>query len=496
MRSKEESLRRRELAAGAREEAVERREQAAGSRETHRAVAEGSETTAREREGALRAREEAATLREDGLRAREDASLARLEVEHLNRQLQDANEQLVLAGVKAQDAEEDAERANRLKDEFLAAFSHELRTPLNVVLGWARMLASTQLTQDRAAQAVQTIERNAASLAHIVDDLLDVSRIIAGTLQLESQPVDLIALTHGALDALNPLAVAKNIDLRLSADPSTNEVVNGDTVRLQQVIWNLLSNAIKFTPDGGRVDAVIEREKAHMAVKVVDTGEGISPDFLPHVFERFRQADGGASRRQGGLGLGLAIVQQLVERHGGTVHASSPGVGRGATFIVRLPILGADTQLGAPAPIERRSPGPTSSPKPPPQRLDDLRIVVVDDDADERTLTSVILAQAGASVKVVASAREALQALAAEPASALVTDIGLPDQDGYTLLRQIRLQEAARGGCLPVIALTGYARAEDRARLLAVGFQGHVAKPVEPADLIATIAAVARDSRE
>ncbi|HWW84695.1 MAG TPA: ATP-binding protein [Vicinamibacterales bacterium] len=494
VRAERESLRRRELAARTREEAVELCEQAAGSRETPHAVAEGSETVARERECALTAREEAARLREDALHAGEAAALARLEGAQLNAQLRDANERLVVASVKAQDAEEEAERANRLKDEFLATVSHELRTPLNAVLGWARMLASNQLTPERASHAVQSIERNAASLSHIVADLLDVSRIIAGTLQLESQPVDLIVLTQAALDVVKPLAVAKDIQLRLSADSSTRGVVSGDAVRLQQVIWNLLTNAIKFTSEGGRVDVSVERAQSQMAVKVTDTGQGINAEFLPHVFERFRQADGGMSRRHGGLGLGLAIVRQLVERHGGTVHAASPGVGGGATFTVCLPILEVDARMERASALgERRSGGLTGSPKPRAQRLDGLLIVVVDDDADGRSLTLLILTQAGANVKTVASAREALQALELERPDALVTDIGLPDKDGYALLREIRQHEAERGGWLPIIALTGYARAEDRTRVLAAGFQGHVAKPVEPAELIATIAAVAQD---
>lgn len=491
-----ESLRRRELAASAREEAVELREQAAGSRETHRVVTEKSDTTSLERESALTAREEAASLREDALRAREDAALARSAVDQLNIQLRDANEQLVVATVKAQGAEEDAERANRLKDEFLATVSHELRTPLNAVLGWARMLASKQLTLERSARAIQTIERNAAALAHIIDDLLDVSRMIAGTLQLESQPIDLVALTQSAIDAIKPLAVARNIELQFSADPSTSEIVNGDAARLQQVIWNLLVNAIKFTSEGGRVDVSVDRAQSHMVVKVVDTGQGISADLLSHVFERFRQAYGTTSRRHGGLGLGLAIVQQLVERHGGTVHAASPGVGRGATFTVCLPIPAVDTRVERtpPALKERRSAASAASPQPRGQGLDDLHIIVVDDDADGRALTSLILLQAGASVRTVGSTQDALEALKVERADVLITGIGLPGEDGYALLREIRRHEADHGGRLPVIALTGYARAEDRTQVLAAGFQGHVAKPVEPAELLATIAAVTRDS--
>jgi signal transduction histidine kinase/ActR/RegA family two-component response regulator len=486
VRLKRKAVRRREQAAGAREEAVERRELAA----------EQSATVASERESALTSREEAARLREDTLRAREAAARVRLELDQLNTQLRETNERLVVATVKAQGAEEDAERANRLKDEFLATVSHELRTPLSAVLGWARILASQDLTKERAVRAVETIERNATSLARLIDDLLDVSGIFAGTLRLESQPVDLIALTQTSLETVKPLALAKRIALQLSADRSTSEVVNGDLARLEQVIWNLLANAIKFTSEGGRVDVTVERAESHMAVKVTDTGQGIGADFLPHVFERFRQADGATSRRHGGLGLGLAIVRQLVERHGGTVHAESPGPGGGATFTVYLPIPESSGPIERVfGPRERRSEDSTASPLTPLQRLDELRILVVDDDPDGGMLTSLLLTQAGARVESVATAREAIHLLEEHGADALVTDIGLPEEDGYQLLGEIRLHEAEHGGFLPAIALTGHARDEDRRRVLAAGFQGHVAKPVDAAELIATITAVVSDAR-
>ncbi|MBF8300131.1 MAG: hypothetical protein HW394_501, partial [Acidobacteria bacterium] len=255
--------------------------------------------------------------------AREEAAQARSELEQLMAQLREANERLVVTTVHAQVMTEDAEQANQLKDEFLATVSHELRTPLNAVLGWARMLGSTQLPPDRAGHAIATIERNALVLAHLIDDLLDVSRIVAGTLRLAPQPVDLVAVAQAALDTVRPLAVARNVHLAFSPDLPAITPVSGDAGRLQQVLWNLLANAIKFTPEGGRVSVFIEPSNDHMEVSVVDTGEGISPDFLPHVFERFRQADGATTRRHTGLGLGLAIVRQLVELHGGTVHAAS-----------------------------------------------------------------------------------------------------------------------------------------------------------------------------
>ena len=464
----------------AREETATLREEAAGLREE-----------------AAGLREETSTLREEAVRAREEAAQARSELEQLMAQMREANERLVVGTVRAQTMTEDAEQANHLKDEFLATVSHELRTPLNAVLGWARMLGSKQLPPDRARHAIATIERNASALAHIIDDLLDVSRIVAGTLRLAPQPVDLVAVAQAALDAVRPLAATKNVQLAFSPDLPAIEPVSGDAGRLQQVIWNLLANAIKFTPEGGRVDVFIERSNDHMEVRVVDTGQGISPDFLPHVFERFRQADGATTRRHTGLGLGLAIVRQLVELHGGTVHAASQGVGRGATFTVRLPISAGEARGGQAAALgERRTAASTASPMPRLPRLDELRILVVDDNADGRTLTSLVLTQAGASVKAVASVREALQMLEVERPDVLVSDIGLPDEDGYALIRQIRQHEAEHGGFLPAVALTGYARAEDRARILAAGFQAHVPKPVEPVELTAAIATITHHLRD
>ena len=388
------------------------------------------------------------------------------------------------------------EQANHLKDEFLATVSHELRTPLNAILGWARMLGAKQLPADRAEKGIATIERNASALAHIIDDLLDVSRIVAGTLRLAPQPVELVAVAQTALEAVRPLAAAKNVQLAFSADLRVIESVSGDAGRLEQVIWNLLANAIKFTPDGGRVDIFVTPSKDHVEIRVVDTGQGISPDFLPHVFDRFRQADGATTRRHTGLGLGLSIVRQLVELHGGTAHAASPGVGRGATFTVRLPTAG-EAQVGqTPALEKQRTVESTTSPMPSLPRLDGLRILVVDDSADGRTLTTLVLAQAGASVKSVASVREALAMLELERLDVLVSDIALPDEDGYGLIRRIRQLEAEHGGFLPAVALTGYARAEDRARILAAGFQAHVPKPVDPVELAAAIATMTHRLRD
>jgi signal transduction histidine kinase/ActR/RegA family two-component response regulator len=472
---------------GKREGAVTGREQRVTRREDGASV----------REEAAGLREEASSLREAAVRAREEAAQARSELEALMAQIREANERLVVATVHAQTMTENAEHANHLKDEFLATVSHELRTPLNAVLGWARMLGSKQLPPGRAKHAIAVIERNASALAHLIDDLLDVSRIVAGTLHLAPQAVDLGAVAQAAVDAVQPLAASKNVRLTFSSDRAAIDTVTGDAGRLQQIIWNLLANAIKFTAEDGRVDVFIQRSQDQMEVKIVDTGQGISPDFLPHVFERFRQADDAGAQRHTGLGLGLAIVRQLVELHGGTVHAASQGVGRGATFTVRLPIATSGARADEAAALgERRTAASTASPMPRLPRLDGLRILVVDDNADGRTLTSMVLTQAGASVNAAASVREAFQMLEAERPDVVVSDIGLPDEDGYRLIRRIREHDAEHEGVLPAVALTGYARAEDRARILAAGFQAHVPKPVDPVELTAAIATITQHLRD
>ena len=481
MTAREETATHREDAAGVREEDAGRREDTATLREEAAGL----------REEAASLREETSTLREEAVRARENTAQAKSELEQLMAELREANQRLVVGSLQAHTETEDAEEASHLKDEFLATVSHELRTPLNAILGWARMLGSKQLPPARAKHAIATIERNGAILAHLIDDLLDVSRIVAGTLHLVPQSVDLVAVVQTVVDAVQPLAAAKNVPLSFSPDLAAINTVSGDAGRLRQVVENLLANAIKFTPEGGRVDVFIERSNGQIEIKVVDTGEGISPDFLPHVFERFRQGIDATTQRHTGLGLGLAIVRQLVELHGGTVHAASQGLGRGATFTVRLPMSAGEAQAAhPPAPPERRTAASTASPVSRVPRLDELRILVVDDSADGRALTSLVLAQAGASVTAVASVGEALQSIDMEGPDALVSDIGLPDEDGYALIRQIRQHEAEHGGFLPAIALTGCTRAEDRARILAAGFQAHVPKPVDPVELVAAIATV------
>ena len=303
-------------------------------------------TTNRRRGGALREealarREEALIRREKAVRAAEAAAHRSCRLEQLMAQMREANARLVAEAVRAQTLHEQAEEANHLKDAFLATVSHELRTPVNAVLGWSQMLESKQLSAARAQDGLAAIRRSCCALAHMIDDLLDTSRILTGTLRVALQPVDLVVLTQAALDAVRPLADAKNMQLVFSATPR-QRTVTGDACRLQQVIWNLVANAIKFTPHGGQVHVFIESSGAHVEVRVADTGQGISPDFLPHVFERFRQADGATTARDTGLGLGLGIVRQVVGLHGGTVHAASPGLGQGATFTVRLPIPAGD----------------------------------------------------------------------------------------------------------------------------------------------------------
>ena len=390
--------------------------------------------------------------------------------------------------VQAHIAVERADEANRLKDDFLATLSHELRTPLNAVLGWVHMVMSKKLTPDREAHAIATIERNARSLAHMIDDLLDVSRINAGTLRLTFQPVDLVAVTQAALEVFKPFAIDKHLDLQFSAACGPHALVNGDADRLQQIIGNLLANAVKFTPEFGRVHVSVNPVGSIVEVTVVDTGQGISPDFLPHVFERFSQVAGTAARRQGGLGLGLAIVRQLVELHGGTVHADSGGVGGGSTFTVGLPIVDPDAgaEHGSPTPA-RRIAASMGSPAARPRRLAGLCILVVEDHSDESLLTTLVLTEEGAIVKAAASAREALQLIEMQRPNAIVTKIGLPDEDGYALLRRIRQHDQEHGGFLPAIALTAYAREGDRLRALEAGFQAYVTKPVDLAELIAAI---------
>lgn len=378
-----------------------------------------------------------------------------------------------------------AEEANRSKDEFLAALSHELRTPLNAICGWAKMLRSGLLGQEKHARALEVIERNALIQTQLIDDLLDVSRIVSGKLHLSLSSIDLREVVEMAVEGVRPQAEAKQIQLhaQLSPEPA---IVHGDTARLQQVVWNLVTNAVKFTPTHGHIDVKVHAINEGAEVIVRDNGQGISADFLPHVFERFRQSESGATRAHGGLGLGLTIVKRIVELHRGRVEGMSEGEGKGATFIVRLPA----------SPNAKRSVTAISRP-PLPHVLDEIphlhgvRVLVVDDEKDARELLVNMFQHLHASVTTASSAIEAMHAMLAEPPHILVSDIGMPGEDGFTLIRRIRALSIDQGGDLPAIALTAFAAPEDRARALDAGFDRHLSKPVEPARLAATIVELA-----
>ncbi len=385
-------------------------------------------------------------------------------------------------------ARAEAEEANRLKDEFLATVSHELRTPLTAILGWAAMLTRGALAGEAARNACEVIERNAKAQAGIVNDILDVSRIITGKLHIDPRAANLAPIVSAAVHSLHPATDAKAIHVSVSVDQTAGLIV-GDPDRLQQVVWNLLSNAIKFTPEGGSVGIRLARVDAYIELRVSDTGVGISEQFLPHVFERFRQADSSTTRKHGGLGLGLAIVRHLVELHGGTIHAESEGSGQGSTFTLSLPLASALIATGngkqtvSTADAEEKSKSLVHS-----AVLDNLRILIVEDEADTRELVREVLARQGAEVRATKSAAEGLQMLAAWNPDLLVSDIGMPGQDGYELIRRVRKLDADHHGQIPAVALTAYAGAEDQQRALAAGFQIHLAKPVEPKALVATVA--------
>ncbi|WP_071880850.1 PAS domain S-box protein [Geitlerinema sp. PCC 7407] len=380
---------------------------------------------------------------------------------------------------REQTARQQAEAASRLKDEFLAIVSHELRSPLNAILGWARLLRTRRLDTEKVDRALEVIERNAQAQSQLIEDLLDISRVIRGKLRLYLRPTNLARALEAALDTVRPTASAKHLQLLIQIAPSV--FVSGDFDRLQQVAWNLLSNAVKFTPEGGQVTVVLVSQESHAEFSVMDTGQGIAPDFLPYVFERFRQADDTTSRSQGGLGLGLAIVRNLVELHGGTISVESPGIGCGATFRVRLPLL----QNSQPAPEEDAGSAAVLDDL---QPLRGLRVLVVDDEPDTREFMAAVLEQQGATVLTAASAQEAIALIHRDRPDALLSDVGMPLEDGYSLIRRIRALPADRGGGIPAAAVTAYAREEDRRQAIAAGFQLHVAKPIEPRKLVATVA--------
>ncbi len=417
-----------------------------------------------------------------------------------------AEEERTALLVRERDARRQAEESDRLKDEFLATLSHELRTPLTSILGWATLIRQGEFEEANFDRAIETIERNARSQARLIDDLLDVSRIITGNLRLQIRPIDLVSVVEAAKDGLRPTAEAKRITLHTELEPESC-LVKGDPNRLRQVIWNLVLNAIKFTPRGGNVTVSLECAEPYVRLKVSDTGEGIPPEFLPYVFDRFRQAEGSVTRKQGGLGLGLAVVRHLVELHGGNVMAESRGTGQGSTFTVDLPLA---EERRDPArseqrrqEIERRCsarPGGHSD-------ILGVQVLVVEDDEDARWLLAMMLQRHGAEVTSVSSSSEALRAFvragggpgspagqpgwgggSGRPPEVIISDIGMPEEDGYELMRKVRVLPPEQGGLVPAIALTGYATRKDRERALAAGYQLHLGKPVEPEDLVAAIA--------
>jgi signal transduction histidine kinase/CheY-like chemotaxis protein len=388
----------------------------------------------------------------------------------------------------------EAERAGRVRDEFLATLGHELRTPLNAVMGWTQVLRLKHGGDTALLEGLAVIERNARAQAQIIEDLLDMSRIVSGKVRIDVRPLELAEVVAAALETIRPAADAKRVALSFVRDDVPVRI-SGDPNRLQQVVWNLLSNAVKFTPSGGRVDVALRRVADAVELEVADTGRGMEAEFLPQLFQRFSQADSSTTRRFGGLGLGLAIVKQLVEMHGGTVRAESAGADRGATFTVTFAALdgpGAARPQGETA-GDRRD----DAAAPPRGELSGARVLVVEDDRDAREFTAHLLREWGAQVRTASSAGEAIAALRRELPDLVISDIGMPGEDGYVLMRTIRQWPAGQGGRLPAIALTAYARAEDRTQALQAGYDFHLPKPVEPSELLAACSALlARSGRQ
>jgi len=395
------------------------------------------------------------------------------------------------------EAKRAAEEATRAKDEFMAVVSHELRTPLTAILGWARMLQTGKLDERTVARALGAIERNAESQNQLIGDLLDFSRIISGKIRLDVDHIDLSSVVEASIDVVSPAADAKGISLQTVIDPKAGHI-SGDPERLQQVMWNLLSNAVKFTPRGGRVQVCVARADCSVEISVSDTGQGIVAEFLPYVFDRFRQADSVTTRRQTGLGLGMAITKHLVELHGGTIRAESEGEGQGATFVLRLPVSNV--------PQAQRLPEVTAEQRPHlpgedhvqlaglPSSLDGIHVLVVDDERDARELLATILTQSGASVTAASGVADALDKLRLLKPDLLLSDIEMANEDGYSLIRKVRLMEEGRR--IPAIALTAHARSSDRSQALSEGYQMHMPKPVEPSELVRAVANLCNSWRE
>jgi signal transduction histidine kinase/CheY-like chemotaxis protein len=410
------------------------------------------------------------------------------QIEELNLRLETERRQML---ERERRAHEMAEAVSRDKDEFIAVVSHELRAPLNAILGWARILKIGKYNAKTFEHAVDVIERSARTQQRLIEDLLDTARVIRGKLRLETKPVDLARVIEASADSVHPAAEAKGIDLKLKLK-GKNNVITGDEDRLQQVVWNLLSNAVKFTPEGGQVEVQLERADPYLQIIVKDTGRGIGRDFLPYIFDRFQQADLASRRRHSGLGLGLALVRHLVELHGGTVEAESAGEGHGATFRVRLPLPALRQRVDERKQNTREEKTAVSS-----CSLESVRALVVDDDPDARDLVATLLRQYGAQVTTAASAAEAYDCIKSSEPSArpeiLVSDIGMPEEDGYSLIESVRRLDTEEGGLIPAVALTAYGRASDRIRALSAGFQTHMPKPVEPAELVMMIYSLIRN---
>jgi signal transduction histidine kinase/ActR/RegA family two-component response regulator len=379
-----------------------------------------------------------------------------------------------------------AERASRMKDDFLATVSHELRTPLNAILGWTQTAQSGEASPDTLLRAITQIEQSARAQAKLVEDLLHISDIVAGKMRLEVQPMRLVEHVSAVVEALLPAIQAKQLALEMRMDASA-DIIRGDPVRIQQVLWNLLANAIKFTPREGRIEVILARERDHAVLEIRDSGEGISSDFLPHVFDRFSQADASSRKRHGGLGLGLSIAQYVVEAHGGAIEARSDGPGRGSVFVVRLPLRTVEIE---PAPPQRKHEAGRRTDRAS-SSLAGIRVLTVDDDATTREMLEEALSRAGAEVTTADSATDALSKLGSFRPHVLVSDIGMPNQDGYDLMRKIRTLPRDAGGATPAVALTGFAREEDRVASWRAGYQAMTPKPVNIAELVSTIRALA-----
>ncbi|HEX6243383.1 MAG TPA: PAS domain S-box protein [Polyangiales bacterium] len=415
----------------------------------------------------------------------EEERVERARAEEARRLAEASEERQRALAASLRDARDKAEQVTRLKDEFLATVSHELRTPLSAILGWGRILQQGGLEHEKARHAIDAIVRNAMAQQQIVDDLLDVSRIISGKLRLDVDLVDINSVLTSAIDVVRPAADAKGVVLQPVLNPDAG-LIKGDAARLQQVFWNLLTNAVKFTPRGGRVQISLRRVNSSVQIEVLDNGAGIDAEFLPHVFERFSQADSSRSRSRGGLGLGLSIVKHLIELHGGTVTAHSDGLGKGSVFAVRIPIVPVRSPIQQSE--HRISHAPDVSY---PAELSGLKVLVLDDEQDAREVVQLVLQQGGAHVTVASTVAEALEAVRTFRPDVVVSDIGLPEEDGYVFISKLRALSREDGGRTPAVALTAYARAEDRRRALVAGFQNHAAKPIEPQELVMVVANLA-----